>query len=83
MLTACKALPGVKVYPSSANFFMMKTPLSTVEIFARFLEKGVLIRDVSGYHANLKDVMRISVGTPEENDEFLKELKMIIDQKDF
>lgn len=77
VISACQALPGVRVYPSNANFFMMKTPLSATEIFENFLEKGILIRNVSGYHANLKSVVRVSIGTPEDNDEFLAELKNI------
>lgn len=78
VIKACQAIPGVSVVPSGSNFFMMKTSLSASEIFRKFLEKGILVRDVSGYHANLKGVVRISIGKLEENDEFLKELKMII-----
>ena len=68
-------LKGIRVYPSAANFLLFETLERTpAEIFASLLEKGILIRDVSSYPL-LGRAMRVSVGTPEENDEFLEAVK--------
>ena len=66
---------GIRVYPSGANFLLFETlTKSPKEIFASVLEKGILIRDVSSYPM-LERGLRVSIGTPEENNQFLAALK--------
>jgi len=50
---------------------MQKSPQ---EIFEGLLRRGILIRDVSGYPM-LDRALRVSIGTPGENDEFLNTLR--------
>lgn len=61
------ALPGVRrVYPSEGNFLLVR--FADVDAaFARLLAAGVVVRDMRT-HAQLGDALRISVGTPAEND---------------
>lgn len=68
-------LQNVKVFPSGANFVMIETPLPSAQIFERLLKYGVLVRDISGYHARLRNKLRITVGTAAENDAFIAALK--------
>ncbi len=58
-------LPFDAVYPSEANFICLKTGKKEA-LFSAFKENGILVRDVSSYPM-LKDCLRITVGTPEEN----------------
>jgi len=63
------------VIPSGANFFMVKTPTRAPELFDKLAEKGVLVRDISKYHPRLKNHLRISIGTPGENETLMNSLK--------
>ncbi|MCX7771258.1 MAG: histidinol-phosphate transaminase [Proteobacteria bacterium] len=68
-------LKGIKVYPSEANFILFKAKNSK-EIYQKLMKSGILIRDMS---ANIKDALRVTVGTKEENAEFIKTLKNILE----
>jgi histidinol-phosphate aminotransferase len=61
------ALPGLTVYPSAANFVLVRLHAAPVrEVFRRLLEDyGILVRDVSSA-AELGQCLRISVGTGED-----------------
>jgi histidinol-phosphate aminotransferase len=67
-------LPGFKVYPSEANFFLVEIPVEPRVLFDELYEQGILIRDVSSYPM-LSKCLRISVGTREENDRLLSALR--------
>jgi histidinol-phosphate aminotransferase len=58
------ALPGITVYPSAGNFFLVRFhTLAPREVYRRLLEDhDILVRDVSGV-AGLEQCLRISVGT--------------------
>ena len=65
--------PGLEAFDSCANFFMMRTPRPAQEVFESLYSQGVLVRDVSSYPM-LERVLRVTAGTPEENDRFLQAL---------
>jgi len=67
---------GLTPVPSAANFFAVKTALVPKDLFTQLHARGILIRDVSSAPL-LKDYVRISVGTPEENDALLSALREI------
>ena len=53
--------------PSSSNFILFSGFEGTShEIWQAFLDRGILIRDVG-----LEGYLRVTVGTPAENDQFL------------
>jgi histidinol-phosphate aminotransferase len=66
-------MPGFKVYPTNSNFFLVEVPLEPRLIFEDLFQQGILIRDVSGYPM-LSKCLRISVGTPDENNRLLSAL---------
>ncbi|HZD38925.1 MAG TPA: aminotransferase class I/II-fold pyridoxal phosphate-dependent enzyme, partial [Actinomycetes bacterium] len=70
---AMAALPGVDVLPSDANFLCFSTGVEPKRLWRGLLERGVLVRDVSGY-PTLDRHLRVTVGTSEENDAFLQAL---------
>ena len=61
--TALAALPGVTVYPSEANFFLIRVP-DAARTFEALRRQGVLVRSL---HPGLANCLRVTVGTPEEN----------------
>jgi histidinol-phosphate aminotransferase len=60
---AIAALPGTRVFPSEANFFLVrvKDADATYDALRR---QGVLVRNL---HPGLDNCLRINVGTPDEN----------------
>lgn len=75
-----KRLKGVVVFPSQANFLLFKTLLSPKIVYSSLLERGVQVRDVSGYEL-LEDCLRVSVGTREENGKFLNALGEVLRER--
>ncbi len=76
---ALSAIPGVRLYPSSANFFLFELPCSPAAVFDRLYREGILIRDVTSYPM-LERCLRVTVGTPDENDRFLSALTMCLNE---
>jgi histidinol-phosphate aminotransferase len=67
-------VPGVRAWPSHANFFLLEMlSVSPKAVFESLYRRGVLVRDVSSYPM-LSRCLRVSVGTPEENETFLHAL---------
>ena len=64
------ALPGVQVFPSAANFILIRVPAAD-DAYAKLLSRKVLIKNVSKMHSVLTNCLRITVSTPEENSAFL------------
>jgi histidinol-phosphate aminotransferase len=58
---------GYDVVPSDANFVLFGRFADAARAWRAFLDRGVLIRDVGIAHR-----LRVTIGTPEENDAFLQ-----------
>ena len=64
----------VDVFPSGANFVLFRPRGKAGKaVWQGLLEHSVLVRDCSSW-PRLDDCLRTTVGTPEENDEFLAAL---------
>ena len=75
LAAAIAAMAGVTVYPSEANFLLMRTPQGAATRWFRGLrDRGVLIKNLDGAHPLLHDCLRPTVGTPLENDALLTAL---------
>jgi histidinol-phosphate aminotransferase len=74
MMVEVGSLPGVRVYPSCANFFLARFS-DADRVFDGLAERGVLVRKPGG---RLRDCLRINAGTPDENDRFLAALREIL-----
>ncbi|MCU6500774.1 histidinol-phosphate transaminase [Rugamonas sp. A1-17] len=70
LMAALAALPGVQVFPSAANFILIRVPNSD-DAYAKLLSRKVLIKNVGKMHDVLANCLRITVSTPEENSAFL------------
>ncbi len=77
--TTVKALQGmgIAVLPSKANFIFMKCATKPAEqVFSALRERDILVRYFEGERT--KDYLRVTIGTPEEMQQFLEELKEIV-----
>lgn len=74
LAAALAALPGVTVYPSSANFLLVRVP-DAARSCAKLFEEKVMVRNVSKMHQMLANCIRVTVSTPEENSAFLDAFK--------
>lgn len=64
-----------KIFPSDANFLLVKMK-NAVDVFNYLNEKGIRVR-IRKDDERLNDCLRITVGTPEENNLLIKVLKEI------
>ena len=70
---ALARLPGVRVFPSEANFVLARFPDASAAA-AALREAGILVKNVHGWHPLLANCLRITVGTPAENDALIATL---------
>ena len=68
-----RKLPGVTPFPSDANYVLFRMD-GAADAWAYLYERGILVRDFS--HAPLLEgCLRVTVGTPGQNDGFLAALR--------
>lgn len=67
---------GLKYVPTQANFIFVDTGRECRFVFESLMKQGVIVRtgDIFGYPTYI----RITIGTPEENQRFIKELKGVL-----
>jgi len=71
---ALRALPGVRPYPSEANMILVRVPDSQ-RAFDGLKARGVLVKHIAGLHPLLRNCLRLTVGTPDENELMIRALK--------
>lgn len=62
-----------KIYPSDANFLLVKV-IDPVSIYQSLINQGIIVRDRSKVEL-CEGCLRITIGTPEENETLLAALK--------
>lgn len=71
-----RRLSGVEAYPSEANFILFRVGQGLgTPVFEGLKRRGVLIKSLSPAGGLLSDCLRVTVGTPSENERFLGALK--------
>ena len=68
------------LYPSDANYLLIRLP-NAKTIQKQLAEKGIVIRDRSS-QPKLDDCLRITIGTKEENNALLSELKNLLQNQE-
>jgi histidinol-phosphate aminotransferase len=74
LFAALSELDRITVFPSGANFLLFRVRGDGRAVWKSLLARGVLIRDFSR-RPSLDECLRVTVGTPEENDTFLAALR--------
>jgi histidinol-phosphate aminotransferase len=81
LLRELRDLPGVRPWPSHANFLLVELLPGAVppaaELVAILADRGVRVRYWPD-EPRLRDCFRVSVGLPEENSRFLRELRRVL-----
>jgi histidinol-phosphate aminotransferase len=72
---ACRQL-GVAVNPSVGNFLLVDMGTPAQPLFDALLREGVIVRPVANY--GLPEHLRISIGTPAENDQLIAALGKVL-----
>ena len=71
-----REMPGVEPYPSATNFLLVKLPVEDAgPVVTRLAERGVYVRYFGNTAWGIKNCLRVSIGTPEENEIFASELE--------
>ncbi len=73
LLEALGQLPGVTPFPSDANMILVRLP-NADETFAALKARKILVKNVSKMHPLLANCLRLTVGTPAENQALLAAL---------
>jgi histidinol-phosphate aminotransferase len=72
-------ITAVKVYDSEANFLLFKVADANA-VFKGLKDRGILIKNLNGAHPLLEGCLRVTVGTPEENEKFISALQEAVFQ---
>lgn len=79
LIEKMRTIPGLTVYPSDSNFILFKVK-DAGDVWQRLYDRGILIRDFSKTRY-IEDCLRVSVGTPEQNREFIDALQDIFAER--
>jgi len=69
-------LDGIKTYPTATNFILFEVS-DAQQTFKNLSAKGVIVRVVNDGR-RLTQALRVTIGSPDENDRFLKALSEVI-----
>ncbi len=75
-LTAKLTEMGLKVLPTWANFVYVDVGEDCVAVAKRLQSEGVIIRPLAGWGA--KTAIRVTIGKPEENEQFVAAMKKVV-----
>jgi histidinol-phosphate aminotransferase len=67
-------MPGFSPTPSHANFIWVRTPRPAKETHAALASRGVLVRSFHTLGGRMAHQLRITVGSPQDNDRMLEAL---------
>ena len=62
-------LPRVALTPSQANFLWLRTERPAAELYEALKQRSILVRSFHGRGGRLSNQLRVTIGTPAENDE--------------
>lgn len=74
LIEALQALPGVRPYPSEANMVLVKVP-DARRTYEGMKARKVLVKHMGGGSPLLANCLRLTVGSPEENDLMIAALR--------
>ncbi len=79
LIQQLQTIPRFKVYPSNANFVLVRTaPSQAKRIFNELKQRGILIKILDSSHPLLHDCLRLTVGTEVENKQLMEALISVV-----
>lgn len=77
---ALSVLPGLIVHPSAANFLLVETGAGmALPLWERLLDQGIMVRRYGA--GPLSHALRVSIGTPAQNDRLLVAMRTLCNEK--
>ena len=67
LATVLGRLRGVQIYPAQTNFVVARVA-DAPRVFEGLKERRILVKNLHGWHPLLENCLRITVGTPKENE---------------
>jgi histidinol-phosphate aminotransferase len=67
---------GIWIAPSATNFVLARFGVPAAQVYQQLLREGVIVRPIGA--AGLPDALRISMGTPAQNDRLLEALPGVL-----
>ncbi len=67
-------LSNIIAYPSNSNFILFQATNGGEKLFNELKKSGTLLRNLNA-HPRLKNCLRVTIGTKQENDQFLDQLR--------
>jgi histidinol-phosphate aminotransferase len=77
LYNALSRLEGVTAYPSETNFILIRSSVDATAVHRKLKQAGILIKNLNK-SGLLRNCLRVTVGTPEQNRTFLRVLKTIL-----
>jgi histidinol-phosphate aminotransferase len=77
LATALAALPGVRLWPSAANFLLLRVP-DGAAVCAGLGERGIAVRRADTFPGLTADHLRVAVRRPEENRRLVEALRDVL-----
>jgi histidinol-phosphate aminotransferase len=78
LYNALTRLRGITAYPSETNFILIRTAADATRIHEKLKRAGILVRNLNK-PGPLRNCLRVTIGTPAENREFVSTLRTILD----
>jgi histidinol-phosphate aminotransferase len=78
LVEALQGMTGLVQFPTAANFVLVRIEGGAgagTRVFDGMKRAGVLVKNFSGGHPMLENCLRLTVGTPEENQAMLAALR--------
>jgi len=69
-------MQGITAYPTETNFILFRTDKDATRVYTKLKQAGILIKNLSR-PGPLKNCLRVTVGTPIENNEFAAALRKL------
>jgi histidinol-phosphate aminotransferase len=79
LAAALARLRGVAIFESQTNFLLARVP-DAGRLYDGLRERRILVKNVHGWHPLLANCLRITVGTPGENDRLLAALSGLLER---
>ncbi|MCX5838910.1 MAG: histidinol-phosphate transaminase [Deltaproteobacteria bacterium] len=77
LFAALKSIPGIRPRPTDANFIFFDCDFDADRVYEQLMMQGILIRNFNA-PGTMRNFMRVTVGTREENGRFIEVLRGII-----
>ncbi|AEA34011.1 histidinol-phosphate transaminase [Hippea maritima] len=68
---------GITYIKTYANFILFDAKKDANYVYGELLKRGVIVRSMAGY--GYKSMLRVTIGTPRENEIFIKNLREVLD----